>query len=46
MNFEDTQAFAQLKDKEDTIASFKDKFHFPQINDSDVIYFCGNSLGL
>lgn len=46
MNFEDTQAFAQLKDKEDTLASFKDKFHFPQINDSDVIYFCGNSLGL
>src|SRR5215210_2082351 len=46
MNFEDTQAFAQLKDKEDTLASFKDKFYFPQINDSDVIYFCGNSLGL
>lgn len=46
MNFEDTQAFAQLKDKEDILAAFKQKFYFPQINNKDVIYFCGNSLGL
>lgn len=46
MNFEATEAFAQLKDKEDKLAAFKYKFYFPQINNKDVIYFCGNSLGL
>ncbi len=46
MNFEATPAFAQLKDKEDKLAAFKHKFYFPQINNKDVIYFCGNSLGL
>jgi kynureninase len=25
---------------------FKQHFHFPQKNGRDVIYFCGNSLGL
>ncbi len=46
MNFEASLAFAQLKDKEDKLAAFKHKFYFPQINNKDVIYFCGNSLGL
>ncbi len=46
MNFTSTLAFAQSKDKEDKLASFKQKFYFPQIDNKDVIYFCGNSLGL
>lgn len=46
MNFEASSEYAQLKDKEDKLAAFKHKFYFPQINDKDVIYFCGNSLGL
>jgi len=46
MNFEATPEFAQLKDKEDKLAAFKHKFYFPQKNNKDVIYFCGNSLGL
>ncbi len=44
--FEATQKFAQLKDQQDELASFKNDFHFPQVNGQDTIYFCGNSLGL
>jgi kynureninase len=46
MSFEATLAFAQLKDEEDRLGAFRDKFYFPQINRRDAIYFCGNSLGL
>ncbi len=46
MNFETSLEFAQVKDEEDVLASFKQKFHFPKINNKDAIYFCGNSLGL
>jgi kynureninase len=46
MSFEATLAFAQLKDEEDRLGAFRDKFYFPQINGRDAIYFCGNSLGL
>ena len=46
MIFEASSEYAQLKDKEDKLAACKHKFHFPQINDKEVIYFCGNSLGL
>ncbi|MCW3106671.1 MAG: kynU [Segetibacter sp.] len=46
MNFEASLAFARQKDKEDKLATFKQKFYFPQIDDKDAIYFCGNSLGL
>jgi kynureninase len=46
MKFEATLEYAQLKDKEDKLQSYKHKFHFPQFNNKDVIYFCGNSLGL
>lgn len=28
------------------MARFKKEFHFPQKDGKDVIYFCGNSLGL
>lgn len=46
MTFDASLAFAQQKDKEDELASFRHQFYFPQVNDKDAIYFCGNSLGL
>ena len=46
MNFTATREFAQSKDKEDQLASFKNEFYFPQMNGKNAIYFCGNSLGL
>ena len=38
--------FAIQADKEDALAHYKKQFHFPKMNGKDVIYFCGNSLGL
>ena len=33
-------------DVNDPLAPFKSQFHFPKHDGNDVIYFCGNSLGL
>lgn len=44
--FTTTHDFALQADAEDELASFKKKFHFPQHQGRDTIYFCGNSLGL
>jgi kynureninase len=39
--------FAKLLDQNDSLARFKDQFHIPKDkNGNDLIYFCGNSLGL
>jgi len=38
--------FAKQADASDELAGFKNQFHFPKKNGKDVIYFCGNSLGL
>ena len=46
MNFEATSSFAGAKDDADELKKFKRRFHFPQVNNSASIYFCGNSLGL
>jgi kynureninase len=46
MQYEPTAAFAQKMDEQDRLAGFKGMFHFPQYAGRDVIYFCGNSLGL
>lgn len=46
MRFESTPAFAQQQDINDPLRSFRYKFHIPKRNKKDVIYFCGNSLGL
>ncbi len=46
MNFKNTQAFAQELDAQDPLKDYRGKFHFPKVNDKDVIYFTGNSLGL
>ena len=41
----DRDAAAKL-DLDDELQSFKNEFHFPQLDGKGVIYFCGNSLGL
>lgn len=44
--FQATREFALEADAADVLAEFKQQFHFPKKNGRDVIYFCGNSLGL
>lgn len=39
-------SYARNADAHDELARFKKDFHFPQKDGKDVIYFCGNSLGL
>lgn len=46
MNYINTLQFAQQQDKEDVLSKFRDRFLFPKMNGKDVLYFCGNSLGL
>lgn len=43
---ENTLVFAQNKDKHDSLATFREKFHFPTFHEKEVRYFTGNSLGL
>lgn len=38
--------YAQQLDTQDTLASFRNQFHIPEINGVQQLYFCGNSLGL
>ncbi|HLY69469.1 MAG TPA: kynureninase [Puia sp.] len=44
--FDASLHFAITKDKEDGLRHFRSEFYFPQHNNKDSIYFCGNSLGL
>ncbi|MDX5438108.1 MAG: kynureninase [Pontibacter sp.] len=46
MNYQNTLAFAQEQDKQDPLYHFRERFHYPQVNGQDAIYFCGNSLGI
>ncbi len=47
MNYEDRHEFAASLDREDPLAPFRDRFHFPRArHDYSPIYLCGNSLGL
>ncbi|MBL7741297.1 MAG: kynureninase [Chitinophagaceae bacterium] len=46
MNFENTITFAAGLDVNDSLNEFRQKFHIPQHNGKDCIYFTGNSLGL
>ena len=45
-SFENTLEFARQLDAEDPLYSYRDAFHFPEVNGKPVIYFTGNSLGL
>lgn len=46
MEYYNTLDFARQQDQQDPLQSFRDKFHFPTKLHKQVIYFCGNSLGL
>lgn len=39
-------AFAEQKDANDPLKSYREKFHIPVINGIETVYFTGNSLGL
>jgi kynureninase len=41
-----SEKFSLEQDAQDPLKHFRKKFLFPQHNSRDVIYFCGNSLGL
>lgn len=44
--FEKTPEFAEREDTNDSLGSFRERFFIPQKNGKELIYFCGNSLGL
>ncbi|KOY85193.1 kynureninase [bacterium 336/3] len=44
--YENSLSFAQKLDSQDTLKSFRDYFFIPQYQNKDVVYLCGNSLGL
>ncbi|SFU40267.1 Kynureninase [Pustulibacterium marinum] len=46
MQFQNTLAFARELDQQDELKKYRSEFHFPKVNNKDVIYFTGNSLGL
>lgn len=45
-SYEASLSFAQEKDQIDTLHHFRTRFHIPQHSGKDVVYMCGNSLGL
>ncbi|MBS1503352.1 MAG: kynureninase [Bacteroidetes bacterium] len=46
MTYENSLEFAQKLDEQDELKHFRSEFLFPQHRGEDVIYLCGNSLGL
>lgn len=46
MIYQNTLAFATQLDEQDPLKDFQSKFLVPKHKGKDVIYFCGNSLGL
>lgn len=46
MNYQDTLNFALESDRQDQLAAFRNDFIIPQHNGEDMVYLCGNSLGL
>jgi kynureninase len=47
LKFENNIDFALKMDESDPLRSFRNEFHIPKHTDGkDVLYFCGNSLGL
>jgi kynureninase len=46
MQYENTLAFAKSLDKKDTLRQFRSEYFIPKKNGKELIYFCGNSLGL
>tara|TARA_B100000945_G_scaffold308323_1_gene297918 strand:+ start:962 stop:2212 length:1251 start_codon:yes stop_codon:yes gene_type:complete len=47
MNYKKTAEFASQLDKQDQLSSYRDEFFIPKDeNGNELIYLCGNSLGL
>ena len=46
MEFQNTKSFAQELDAQDNLHKYRSEFHFPKVNNKQVLYFTGNSLGL
>ena len=46
MHFENNLAFAQAQDQADPLNKFRNDFLIPKRDGQEVIYLCGNSLGL
>lgn len=46
MHFENSREFANKLDQQDPLKLYRDRFLFPKVNNKQVIYFTGNSLGL
>lgn len=46
MNYQPTHSFARQLDETDPLRSYREQFYFPQHQGENVLYFCGNSLGL
>jgi kynureninase len=44
--FENSLAFAQKMDANDSLKEFRNQFHFPTFHEKPIRYFTGNSLGL
>ncbi|MFK7808085.1 MAG: kynureninase [Saprospiraceae bacterium] len=46
LTYEDKISFAKKMDVSDPLSHYRSQFYFPQHNGKDVLYLCGNSLGL
>jgi kynureninase len=46
MKFEASFSFAKSLDQQDALKKFRDEFHIPKKEGKELIYLCGNSLGL
>lgn len=45
--YQATLAYAKEQDKQDSLQRFREKFYIPKDNQgNDIVYLCGNSLGL
>jgi len=45
-NYQNSLEFARRLDDEDPLKEFRQKFFIPKVKGKEVVYFCGNSLGL
>ena len=47
MMYKNSRAYAKNLDQQDPLAKYREEFFYPKNNNGeDVIYLCGNSLGL
>jgi kynureninase len=46
IQFKDSLDFAISMDQADPLKDYRSRFYIPQKNGKDLVYFCGNSLGL